>query len=239
MFSSLARYHTFQGPEAEAVRLGRQALEIAEDLGLEDIRAHALNYIGTARVSSGDLAGLNDLERSIDIARAINTPFSLLAYNNLAGTLDALGQPRGPAGVRRGAAEAKRFGIASHVEDFEHALYDGLWISGRWDEFLPHLDAAIELGGGSMEAMAAFFAPRYSSARRATMRRQGALEDATTALQLARSRSALPQPGPSLRFGELRPGILSVGEADRSTNDAGSSRVFLRLLPRNSRGSCG
>ena len=52
-----------------------------------------------------------------------------------------------------GLQEAKRFGIASHVEDFEHALNDSLWIGGRWDELLPHLDAAIELGGGTAQTL--------------------------------------------------------------------------------------
>lgn len=46
----------------EAIQAGRDALAIAESQGLPDIRAQALNYIGSARVWGGDRGGFADLE---------------------------------------------------------------------------------------------------------------------------------------------------------------------------------
>jgi class 3 adenylate cyclase/tetratricopeptide (TPR) repeat protein len=230
VLSSLARYHTFQGPETEAVRLGREALAIAEELGLEDIRAHSLNYIGTARVSGGDLAGLNDLERSIDIARAIGTPFSLSAYNNLAGVLYGLGQVgRALEMYAEGLQEARRFGIAREVENFEAAVSGSLWVSGRWDELLRHLDAAIEMGGGSTEAMQALFV--RALIRGARDDAEGALEDATTALQLARSRSSLPCPVLLFALVWYARTLLSVGRADEARTLADELTRLLAAAP--------
>jgi class 3 adenylate cyclase/tetratricopeptide (TPR) repeat protein len=184
VLSSLARYYTFQGPEAEAIRLGQEALEIAEDLGLGDIRAHALNYIGTARVRSGDLAGLNDLERSIAIARAANSPLSLAAYNNLAGSLEGLGQlGRAHELYAEGLQEATRFGIASDVESLEAQLILTLYLNGSWDECLRRLDTAVRRGGESKDQH--LF--RRAQVREARDDIHGALEDTRTALEMTRS----------------------------------------------------
>jgi tetratricopeptide (TPR) repeat protein len=68
----------------EAIRLGREALAIAEALDLGDIQAHALDNIGSARVNSGDMAGVDDLERSIDIADSVNSPEAARGYTNIA-----------------------------------------------------------------------------------------------------------------------------------------------------------
>ena len=40
-----------------------QALAMAESLGLDELRAHALDNLGCARCNAGDLTGLRDLER--------------------------------------------------------------------------------------------------------------------------------------------------------------------------------
>jgi class 3 adenylate cyclase/tetratricopeptide (TPR) repeat protein len=218
VLSSLARYHAFQDQEADAIRLGRQALGIAEELGLEDIRAHALNYIGMARVNSGDLAGLSDLEGSVAIARTISTPFSLLAYNNLAGVLYGVGQrARALELFAEGLQEARRFGVASEVEDFEEAMSTSLWVSGRWDELLRHLDAKIATRGGSRQAIPALFERAYIRAARDDAR--GAMEDATTALELARSRSrphSSPDRGLLFALVFYARTLLSVGRADEA-----------------------
>src|SRR5439155_27363962 len=53
--ADLARFR-MMGDEAEsAVRAGSQALEMAETLGLDELRASALNTLGVCRVLMGDL----------------------------------------------------------------------------------------------------------------------------------------------------------------------------------------
>ena len=51
-----------------AVLWAKRAIELAEQLGNKQILSHALNNLGTARHSSGDLSGLGDLTRSLQLA---------------------------------------------------------------------------------------------------------------------------------------------------------------------------
>jgi len=66
--SSVSRFLMLAGRSEEAIRIGADALAMAEELRLDELRAHALNNIGVAKASAGDLSGLEDLRRSIDIA---------------------------------------------------------------------------------------------------------------------------------------------------------------------------
>ena len=68
---------------------------MAEQLELDEIRAHALNNIGNARVTLGDAGGVADLERSVEISAAVGSVESVRGYLNL-GTL--LNRPR-PSGA--------------------------------------------------------------------------------------------------------------------------------------------
>ena len=63
-------------------KLGREALALAEELGLEDLRAHALNTIGVSRADMGDRGGFDDLEESIEIASRGNFVSDLLRGHN-------------------------------------------------------------------------------------------------------------------------------------------------------------
>ena len=56
------------GKVEQAIGAGRETLAIADHLDLEDMRARALNHLGTSRVLSGDRGGLADLERAVAIA---------------------------------------------------------------------------------------------------------------------------------------------------------------------------
>jgi thymidylate kinase len=51
----------------EAIDVGRQALEMAQTLGLDHVRALVMNNIGTARSAMGDREGLRELQASIDV----------------------------------------------------------------------------------------------------------------------------------------------------------------------------
>src|SRR5207249_1786281 len=74
VLSDLSRYHMLAGRSQQAIAVGREALAIAEQLGLDEVRAHALNNIGTARVNLGDAEGVSDIEAALEIALAINSP---------------------------------------------------------------------------------------------------------------------------------------------------------------------
>ena len=156
--SALSRVDTFLGRLEPAVERGREALEIADELDLDEVRAHALDNLGTAKVLLGDRSGIADLERSIELAVAMNSREALRAYNNLAGVLEPLGDIERARAVRaEGAAAAERLGIRSWIEAFrvrEGELLD----RGDWDvlEELAESDekdvlAFMRLGRGDLE----------------------------------------------------------------------------------------
>ena len=74
----------------QAIRLADEALALATSLELEELQAHTLNTRGVARTLNGDLGGVEDLERAVEIAPPLS--FELMrALNNLVSTLVELG----------------------------------------------------------------------------------------------------------------------------------------------------
>ena len=58
---------------------------MAETLGLDAVRASALNTRGVARVRLGDPDGLSDVEESLELSLQIQSVFDVLrGYTNLA-----------------------------------------------------------------------------------------------------------------------------------------------------------
>jgi tetratricopeptide (TPR) repeat protein len=108
---------------------------MAEELGLDDLRAHALNTIGVARVSLGDPGGLADLERSVAVTEELNSPEVVRAYNNLASTMVGLGDLRRSYELYdRGRRAAERFGHAIFLRFYEVQRMDQAYWTGEWDE---------------------------------------------------------------------------------------------------------
>jgi class 3 adenylate cyclase/tetratricopeptide (TPR) repeat protein len=133
-FSALAQFQ-IRGDESEAaLESARATMTIAEELGLDDLRADALITIGLARVMTGDVGGLEDLERSIQIAEEANSPQSVRGYLNLGSMLANLGDlRRAAARYAQGQRLAERFGDAAWTDSFEaERLYEQYW-SGEWD----------------------------------------------------------------------------------------------------------
>jgi class 3 adenylate cyclase/tetratricopeptide (TPR) repeat protein len=182
-----SRYSMLAEENEAAIALGREALEMAEALGLEELRAHALNNIGTAR-SRSDPAGLVDIERSIEIARSVNSPEAWRGYNNLETSLVLAGElERAWSMATEARALIYRFGIPRYVTFARVHEIGEHYMRGSWDVCLELVDAFIaECEAG---------APRYlePDARgvRALVRAArgdvaGAAEDAQRGLEQAR-----------------------------------------------------
>src|SRR5207302_10314108 len=101
VLSQLSRYQMLAS-ESEAIRIGREALAMSRELGLSEWEAAALNNIGVARIFDGDVGGLEDLERCIEIAPQ-GSPELGRGLSNLANSLFALGRLRQGAAVQRRA----------------------------------------------------------------------------------------------------------------------------------------
>ena len=122
------------GRNREAITVGREGLAIAERLGLDDIRADALNHVGAAKVSAGDPAGFADMEQAVALAVEASSPLSVIAYVNLASSLIDSGElSRGFELQAEGRRAAERFGFTAwqrHLRS-ERVLED-YW-GGRWN----------------------------------------------------------------------------------------------------------
>ncbi|MGZ4287310.1 MAG: hypothetical protein ACXVW5_24275, partial [Solirubrobacteraceae bacterium] len=196
VMSRLAINHMLRGQFAETIELCGRALAIADELGLEDIRAHVLNTRGIARVThNGDLGGLADVESSVEIAERLNSAEAIIrGYKNLGSTLAELGElSRAVDLQQRGAEAARRFGQDFQLRWFETEVAINNYWTGDWDsalEAFARLDEWVaQVGPHYMEAAAHSCRAKMRAGRGD---RAGARADIEGALDFAR-RSGEPQ----------------------------------------------
>ncbi len=172
----------------KAIEVGRAALAMADSLGLADIRAHALNNIGTARTSQGDLGGLADLEASIATAEEANAQRDVArGYINLSAMTLLRGDLRRAREMQeRGMEVAERHGLGGQGRWLRGSFPILLYESGEWDRALRAADDFIAEVEG---------APHYQEMEvrnvRALIRLargdvDGALDDSEKGLDMAR-----------------------------------------------------
>ena len=145
VLGNLARFALLADENERAVVLGRQALLLAEKLGRDDMRAHALNSVGVARTAQGDVAGLADVEASREIARGVSLPEYLRACGNLASVLVCHGQLQRATELHREALRiAWEIGYQEGTRWLSTEMAWDLMIAGDWwevrrlvDELMP------------------------------------------------------------------------------------------------------
>jgi class 3 adenylate cyclase len=122
----------------------REALAMAEGLGLEELRAFVLRTIGTVLGQAGEPGGVEALEEAVDVADAIDSLESVGARIHLA----ALHQDRGELErafqvQARARRDAERFGVRDEIRHLSAELvYECYW-RGRWDEASQVADAFL------------------------------------------------------------------------------------------------
>jgi predicted ATPase/DNA-binding CsgD family transcriptional regulator len=67
-YSNRAQLHMLADEAAQAVEWGNQAIQLARELGIDSILAHALNNVGTAMLLAGDQQGRVLLVQSLNLA---------------------------------------------------------------------------------------------------------------------------------------------------------------------------
>jgi hypothetical protein len=72
--ASLAFSLVAMGQLEDAIQLGRQALAMAEALGLDRERLWALGHIGVARRAAGDPEAIEDFDQAVTVAVQANLP---------------------------------------------------------------------------------------------------------------------------------------------------------------------
>jgi tetratricopeptide (TPR) repeat protein len=144
VFAQVARHSMLAGEDEQAIESARQALALADELGLEEVRVLALNVLGTARVYTGDRCGFADLERALELALAANSPEAARVYNNLGAVLYGQGEIRRCGELwREGKEVAERLGNATVGRYLSGHVIGVNYDNGDWEEALRAANAFI------------------------------------------------------------------------------------------------
>ena len=214
VLSHAARLNLLRARLEAAIALGRLALQIADQLDLDEIRVHSLNTIGTARVEQNDPAGLEDVEQSLRLAQRINSPESARGYLNLAVLTAMSGElPRSVSVHSEGLREAERLGLGGWLRFLRgHSAQYSYW-GGRWRD-------AVKSAGeflAEIEAGSPHYEENQNRNARALMRLardevDGALDDTERSLARAREVKDAQNLCPTLVVRAFV--LLSLGELD-------------------------
>jgi class 3 adenylate cyclase/tetratricopeptide (TPR) repeat protein len=184
----LALSYSLAGRPEEALGFGGRAIELAETLGLDDIRANALSTRGITRLAIGDPRSLEDQKLSVEIARGANSADVMRSLGNLASSQLDLGHlAEARETLEQAAAEAQRFGSIWYRDWLGPERVTYLYYEGGWDEAVRIADQLVaEVESGSLTS----FMESGNRTVRARVRLArddvtGALEDSRLALDLA------------------------------------------------------
>jgi class 3 adenylate cyclase/tetratricopeptide (TPR) repeat protein len=137
VLSDLARSRMLAGDHRAAVEAGREAMGMAEALGLKVLVARILCTIGTSRATLGEQEGIADLERSISMAREIqslyvrwNATVNLATVLGEWGELDRIAVLYEDPAIRDPGNESDRRWVL--VERANYSYHAGDWEETEW-----------------------------------------------------------------------------------------------------------
>ena len=189
------------GDYEDAIRAGQEVLPMAEQLGLDDVRAVLLIVLGTARIAVGDESGLADLEQSLAIGLELSLASHVhRTYHNLMESYRRMGRLEKSAEVL--AAERRsdeRFGLQQQLRWVlgEEAV-DRYW-RGDWETALASVDefmAEVEAGSPHYQEPICRWVRAGIALARGDL--SGADEDSTQNVELAREQKDLQVLAPVL-----------------------------------------
>ncbi|HET7554779.1 MAG TPA: AAA family ATPase [Gaiellaceae bacterium] len=143
VLSQVARFRFLAGEVA--LDDAREALALAASFDLDEIRAHALITIGTARCRQGDLDGRADIQRGLELALAENRlPVAIRAYSSIGAVADLEGDLRE---ANRATTEAwrlaERLGGTASIRWVRGNMIFSMLELGDWDECMAAADAFL------------------------------------------------------------------------------------------------
>jgi hypothetical protein len=188
VLSQIARLLLLAGEGRRAIETGSEAARMAAGLGLEEIEAHALCTIGSARSDVGDGGAERDLERSIEIALRIDSPELSRIYGNLADLAGNTGDLRRRYELILASREsAERFADGPGLRHLRGMVVQDHYWAGRWSEALVLADEAVaevESGSRHYSLIEGYVVRGRIGLARSDL--DGALADAKAGLALAR-----------------------------------------------------
>jgi class 3 adenylate cyclase/tetratricopeptide (TPR) repeat protein len=188
--AAAAQFRMLASDYEQSISFGRQALAMAEQLGLEQLRSASLSDVGTSRASTGEVQeGLAELYEATEIAAAANAPYELVrAKNNLAAQLWQQGRLTDGTLVWDETREAAtQYGQSTFVRWLRGVQLTNAHALGRWDHALNGADAFIaEVEAGAPHYLAPQAYNVRAEIRLAREQTDGVLADAKEAVALAR-----------------------------------------------------
>jgi class 3 adenylate cyclase/tetratricopeptide (TPR) repeat protein len=244
MTATAARLLMLSSRQKEAIRVGEEALAMATEFGLDEIRAAALINIGAARGALGDVEGLAEIARGVDIARSANAMFEMCrGIGNLAARRWARGEVvEAVEGWRQAGREAEEFGQMGFARWFRGVLARWEYELGDWEAAADRADAFLD----EVEQGAPHYLASQCYSCRALLRLAGgdgggAIADAELALELGH-RAKDPQ-AIYPACAEAAHVMIELGERERALAaaeeflaglaggpDIGFANVFLHVL---------
>jgi class 3 adenylate cyclase len=143
VLSGLARLLAMAGETGEPERVANEAIAMARELGLVAVEAEALNNRGVARWHGGDSRGIDDMLRSVELARAAGSMVDVVrGLGNLASFLEAAGDlRRADEAAAEGLAEAERAAVEGAILWLRTHRIEYGYYTGRWDDAVAAADA--------------------------------------------------------------------------------------------------
>jgi class 3 adenylate cyclase len=189
VYAGLFRLHWLGNRDEElAEQFERQALAMADELDLTEVRARILSASGSWRTVKGDPWGFDALEESVALFEQLNSPEVQRPLNNVADGYYNLGDlAKGAEATRRMEQAWKRFGGVDFLRWHDSQEVRLLYIDGQWDEVLEMADRWIADAqarqGHYLESQWRCFRARVLLGRGDTA---GGVEESATCLELAR-----------------------------------------------------
>ena len=237
VLSEVSRFQMLSDQDAEAVETAAEALALAERLSLEELHVHILATVGTARLNLGDLDGIHDLERAVELGASRPSSATFRAFNNMAVALDyAFSDLKRVRDLyEEGLHIAERLGDASQVRWFRGQLVYAHYYLGMFDAAVRGADELLgEVEAGPPHVMDLVCRAYRARIRIASGDDSGAVADTDGAVRAARV-SADPQ---SLRLA-LSTAMYTALELGRS-EQAGMLADELRpIIPTGAGGHTG
>jgi class 3 adenylate cyclase/tetratricopeptide (TPR) repeat protein len=162
VLSEVARYQMLADENEAAIESGTEALRLAAELGFDDLRASALNNVGSARSALGDRTALAEIEESIAVATRANSIAEVLRGHNNLSTMRLVYAEldQAMAGARETRRLAEHFGHYGFVRFIDGGAGVGIpYHLGLWDEALEKAErflASVEQGSPHYQTPAAY-----------------------------------------------------------------------------------